>query len=187
MTSLELLGRVVGVLDDLGIPHMLVGAFSANAYGIARATKDADFVVACEPRDISRIAAALGDDMVLDPQMRFETITNSTRHVVSHEPTGFDVEFFLLTDDPHDQERFRRRRQGMVSDVSRPVWVPSAEDVVIQKLRWHRDKDLMDVRNVIAVRQAALDWAYIHRWAAAHGTSDLLGQILAELRELDVS
>lgn len=67
MTSLELLGRVVGVLDDLGIPHMLVGAFSANAYGIARATKDADFVVACAPRDIGRIAVALGDEVVFDP------------------------------------------------------------------------------------------------------------------------
>lgn len=45
MTSLEVLDRVV-VLDELGVEHMLVGAFSAIAYGMARATKDADFVVA---------------------------------------------------------------------------------------------------------------------------------------------
>lgn len=75
----------------------------------------------------------------------------------------------------------------MVSEGNRPIWVASAEDVVIQKLGWHRDKDLMDVRNVIAVRQATLDWAHIDRWAVAHGTSDLLGRILAGLRELDAS
>jgi hypothetical protein len=45
-SSLEVLDRVVVVLDELGVEHMLVGAFSAIAYGMARATKDADFVVA---------------------------------------------------------------------------------------------------------------------------------------------
>ncbi len=75
MTSLEVLGHAVAVLDDLGVEHMLVGAFSAIAYGVARATKDADFVVACEPRDVSRIAEALGPDYSLDRQIQFETRT----------------------------------------------------------------------------------------------------------------
>ncbi len=32
-------------MNDLEIEYMVVGSFSSNAYGIARATKDADFVV----------------------------------------------------------------------------------------------------------------------------------------------
>ena len=34
-----------------------------------------------------------------------------------------------------------------------------------------------DVRNIIAVRGADLDWSYIERWCAAHGTTTLLGEI----------
>jgi hypothetical protein len=112
MTSHDVLGRVVTVLDDLGVDHMLVGAFSAIAYGLARATKGADFVVACEPREVARIAAALGPEYSLDRQIQFETLTNSKRNVVTHSPSGFAIEFFYLSADPHHQERFQRRRRG---------------------------------------------------------------------------
>ncbi len=32
-------------MNEIGVDYMIVGSFSSNAYGIARATKDADFVV----------------------------------------------------------------------------------------------------------------------------------------------
>jgi len=163
MDSLEALGRVVAVLDDLGIEHMLVGAFSSNAYGVARATKGADFVVACDAGAVLRVADALGEEYRLDRQMRFETITNTVRNVITYVPTGFDIELFRLGDDPHHQERFRRRRRGMVGGLAQGVWIPTAEDVIVQKLRWQRDKDLGDIRNVIAVRSGELDWEYVRR------------------------
>jgi hypothetical protein len=48
--------------------------------------------------------------------------------------TPFKIDLFPLTDEPFDQERFRRRRQAKLRD--RAVYFPTAEDVVIQKLRW---------------------------------------------------
>ena len=185
MDSLEVLGHVVAVLDELRIDHMLVGAFSSNAYGVARATKDADFVVACDAVAVLRIAEALGQEYRLDRQMQFETITNTVRNVITHVPTGFDIELFRLSDDPHHQVGFRRRRRGMVGGLARGVWIPTAEDVIVQKLRWHRDKDLGDVRNVIAVRSGELDWEYIRRWAGTHGTLELLERLVAALPKLD--
>lgn len=183
MTSLDVLERVVAVLDDRGVDHMLVGAYSAIAYGLARATKDADFVVACEPRDMSGIALALGPDFSLERQIEFETLTNSKRNVITHGPSGFTVEFFYLGADPHHQERFRRRRRGMVGQLSRGVWLPTAEDVVIQKLRWRREKDIADARNVIAVCFDVLDWSYLRRWTDQHGTTALLDQLRGEATE----
>ena len=32
-------------MNEIGVDYMIVGSFSSNAYGVARATKDADFVV----------------------------------------------------------------------------------------------------------------------------------------------
>lgn len=183
MTSLDILDRVISTLDDLGIDHVLVGAFSAIAYGLARATKDADFVVSCPPSGVAKVAEALGPDFALDRQVEFETLTNSKRNVVTHGPTGFAIEFFYLGDDPHHQERFRRRRRGMIGRLRRGVWLPSVEDVVIQKLRWRRDKDLADVRTVIAVSADVLDWDYVHRWTNLHGSTELLERIRREVEE----
>lgn len=183
MTSLEVLDRVLGVLDDLDIEHMLVGAFSAIAYGLARATKDADFVVACEPRRVVAIATALGSDFALEKQIQFETLTHSKRNVVTHLPSGFAIEFFHLNPDPHHQERFRRRRRGVISQGGRGVWLPTAEDVIVQKLRWQREKDISDARNVIAVCSATLDWSYLRHWTGQHGTTELLERLRAEATE----
>ena len=41
MNSLEATAAVIDALEQAGIPYLLVGGFSSNAYGIARATKDA--------------------------------------------------------------------------------------------------------------------------------------------------
>jgi len=59
--------------------------------------------------------------------------------------------------------------------------IPTAEDVVIQKLRWQRDKDIADVRIVIAVQAARLDWSYIQRWTDQHATTELLNRLKLEL------
>ena len=64
----------------------------------------------------------------------------------------------------------------------RPVWLPTAEDVVVTKLRWSkggkRAKDLEDVKNVLAVQRGKLDLNYIRQWCDQHGTRQLLEQLL---------
>jgi hypothetical protein len=47
-SSFEALIDVIRVLQTHQIPYMLVGAFSSNAYGYPRATKDADIVIEYE-------------------------------------------------------------------------------------------------------------------------------------------
>lgn len=53
------------------------------------------------------------------------------------------------------------------------VWLPTANDVVIQKLRWgthgKRAQDIIDATNVIRVSGDFLDWAYIERWCRELG------------------
>lgn len=42
MNSLDATAEVIDAFEESSIPYMLVGAFSSNAYGIPRATKDAN-------------------------------------------------------------------------------------------------------------------------------------------------
>jgi predicted nucleotidyltransferase len=101
----------------------------------------------------------LGGEFILDPQLSFETVTGTYRQYVRHRRSRFKVELFLLSADEHDQERFRRRIEVDLS--GRKVWLLSAEDVIISKLRWARNKDIDDIRNVMTVQRERLDWTYI--------------------------
>jgi predicted transcriptional regulator len=122
----------------------------------------------------------LSSDFYMDRQLSFETITNSVRNVLTYRPTGFDIELFRLSDDPHRQARFERRKTETIPGADLVADIPTAEDVIIQKLRWQRDKDISDARNVIHAQLDNLDWDYLHRWTDEHGTTELLEQLRNE-------
>jgi hypothetical protein len=176
MTAEQIVYQVIDALNAANIHYMLLGSFSSNFYGVARSTRDVDFVVQLGSVTPMQLAEKLGPAFRLDPQISFETITATSRFVASHRASAFTVEFFLLSDDPHDMERFSRRCHEVVQ--GHDAYVASPEDVVITKLRWskagNRRKDIDDVRNVIRVQRDALDWGYIERWCDVHGTRSLL-------------
>jgi hypothetical protein len=174
---------VVEALEACEIPYMLVGSYSSNAYGVARATQDADFVIELGEKSILELAQRIAPAIRIDPQMSFETVTMSRRYIAEVVGTPFKIELFLLNDDPHNQERFRRRQR--VPLLGRPVWIPSVEDVIITKLHWaflaRRSKDRDDIHDVIAVQKDRIDWDYVHRWCEQHGTRALLDEIRASI------
>ncbi len=133
MNANEAVLAVLDALEACGLPYMLVGSFSSNTYGIERSTKDADFVVELGSRSISQLLPHLGPNFQLDPQIRFETVTGTTRYDMRIKENPFTIEFFDLSQDPHDQERFRRRQS--VEMLGRTVWLPRVEDVIVTKLR----------------------------------------------------
>lgn len=174
---------VIDALDAADIEHMLTGALATNFYGIPRTTKDADVVVnfSEEGAQLDAVMAQLGEEFQLDPQTSFELLTASTRYTLRVVSSSFEIELFAVTDDPHMQERFRRKLAVPYPGWERSVWLPTAEDVVIQKLRWARPKDIEDARNVIAVQRDALDWRYTRMWCERHGSIGHLEQILTSL------
>lgn len=170
MSATELVLRLIALFDRLSIPYMMVGSYSSNYYGRPRSND-----VALAEEKLAVLRRELVPDFQFDPQMSFKTITMTTRHVITHAATAFKSEMFLLTDDPHDQSRFARRRQ--VDFDGCPVFLPTPEDVIIQKLRWSRGgkraKDLTDAAEVIEVQRANLDLASIRHWTALQQTSQL--------------
>jgi len=179
----DLVLRVLRLFDELGIGYMLVGSFSSNYYGKPRSTQDADILVVVSDEQLEKLRGALLPDFRLDAPMSFETVTMTTRHLIMHPASAFKFELFLLSQDPHDQERFKRRQQ--VGFEGHSAWLPTPEDVIIQKLRWAKEggpmrgKDLDDVQKVLAVQRGKLDLGYIRRWVDQHGTRSVFEQLLA--------
>jgi len=121
--------------------------------------------------------------LVLERQGAFEAVTGTVRHLISLAGSPFVCELFELSDDPHDRARFARRVAARL--LTRDAFVASAEDMIITKLRWaqgaHRSKDRDDIRNMLALQESQLDWTYLDRWSATHGTAELLAEIRASI------
>ncbi|HKB40957.1 MAG TPA: hypothetical protein VKD72_31305 [Gemmataceae bacterium] len=170
---------VIDALEEVGIPYMLVGSFSDNFYGVPRSTQDVDFVLQIGEVALAAFSQRLGSQLRSDPQVSFELVMDTTRNTVHLTGIRFGIGLFALSNDPHDQERFRRRLR--VKSLGREVVVPTAEDVIITKLRWavqgRRTKDRDDVRDVIAVQGDRIDWDYVHTWSERHGTREALDEI----------
>ena len=171
--------EVATKLGEAGIGYMLVGSFASNQYGIPRSTKDADFVIDVSGTQVEKVYGLFADEWEMDHQITFETITGSKKLELRHTGSEFVIELFLLTDDPHHRERWGRRVREFVGDEQ--FWFPAAEDVIVQKLRWGRSKDLEDVAAVISVQGERLDFEYIEKWCAEHGTRERLEAIRAKL------
>jgi hypothetical protein len=126
---------------------------------------------------------ALEHLLVFDPQSQFDTLTWGCRQVgVTKTKPNLKVELFEPFEDPFVQEEFARRRKVFVPLLNLHTWLPSPEDVIVQKLRWGRNKDLDDARDVLAVQGTDfLDMPYIENWCTIHGTKERLDKALAEI------
>lgn len=178
--------EVIDALAAQNFPYLLVGSFSSNFYGVPRSTKDVDIVIELGDQPIHSFTKHLGPRYRLQHQIAFESVTGTTRHIIEVLETQFQVELFRLSGDEHDRERFSRRVE--VPWLDRNVWLPTAEDVIITKLRWlshlRRNKDYDDILNVAAVQRELLNWDYLRSWADRHGTREILDQLQAAIPEI---
>jgi len=168
------------------VDYMLTGAFATSCYGIPRATRDVDFVISIQDSNtIDAIIAHMKDEVDFGEQVQFDTLTWGKRHIGNTKCSPFlKVELFELFDDPFVEEQFRRRRHMVVPTLDVKTYVPTAEDVVVQKLRWARDKDLADALDILIVQEPQkLDMDYVSHWCKEHGTEERLSDALARIPE----
>lgn len=174
MSTESVLATVFGALDRLGIPWMLVGSFASNYYGEPRSTHDADVVIEVVRGSVQRITAALGTDFVSSDGGR--ATAQQTQFNAIHVPSGFKVDFWPLRGTPFDRGAFARRR--VITLLGHPVPIPTAEDLILQKLRWGResqsDQQRRDILAMLRAQGDRLDWNYLDQWAEELGlTADL--------------
>jgi len=184
MTVEELAIRVIAACEARSLDHMLTGAFAYNCYGIPRATKDVDIVVDVSgPGGINSIIAELKPEIEFTDQVQFDTITWGRRHIGNPvEDSLIHIELFELFEDDFVKTQFSRRKRISVPQISIESWIPTPEDMVVQKLRWARPKDLDDAGDILAiVGTDTLDMPYIQNWCSVHKTTDRLEATLARI------
>jgi hypothetical protein len=182
MTLETLASKVIEAAEAATVDFMVVGAVAAGAYGVPRSTRDVDLLVSVSSGGgVAPVIAKLESVVQFEQQVVFDTLTWGRRHVgLSRTSPPFKVELFETFDDPFVRSEFARRQKVFLPVLGRATWLPTPEDVVVQKLRWGRPKDLDDARDVLAVQGPnSLDMAYIENWCQQHGTRDRLKAALA--------
>lgn len=187
MTVEELAIKVITACEAESLDHMLTGAFAFNYYAIPRSTKDLDIVVdVTGAGKIGKLIARLEPDIEFRGQVQFDTLIWGKRHIGKpSQNSTLEVELFELFDDAFVQSQFQRRQCLILPQISIETWIPTPEDIVVQKLRWARPKDLDDARDVLATEGLeTLDMPYIENWCAIHKTADRLAATLARIPEM---
>ena len=184
MKIFDLARLAIDACEAEKVDYMLTGAFATSCYGIPRATRDVDFVISIQDSNtVDAIISHMEDEVDFGEQVQFDTLTWGKRHIGSTNCSPYlKVELFELFDDPFVEEQFRRRLPMVVSTLGVKTYVPTAEDVIVQKLRWARDKDLADALDVLIVQEPEnLDMEYVRHWCQIHGAAGRLDDALARI------
>ena len=164
------------------IPYMITGAWSVIFYGRPRASHDIDFVVELYPKDIDRVLKAL-DTLPLEFSTQKdavrEGIQNKAVFQIIHRQTLLHIDVWILTKNLFDQSRFQRRK--FVTVLGNKTAIASAEDTILQKLRWNKkanlEKHMVDAAFVYQIQEKRLDKKYLHLWAKKLGLTKNLKQL----------
>jgi len=105
-----------------------------------------------------------------------------------HDASGMKIDVFVPPVTAFARCTMERRQRLPLPSTEREVFVSSAEDIVLQKLRWFRDggevsqQQWRDVLGVIKLQGAVLDATHLREWAVTLGVADLLERVLTEGR-----
>ena len=186
MSQQALLTRIVEALDGAGIPYMLTGSLASSLQGEPRATHDIDLVIDIAPGDVARVTRALSaPEVYLDEDAVSDATLRRAMFNLIDSSSGDKADFWLLTDDPFDRERFARRLR--VEALGREVNVSAPEDTILMKLRWSAqaggsEKQLGDALRVYELQAGSLDEGYLDQWAVRLDVAAALAAIRSQAR-----
>lgn len=143
-----------------GIPHAFGGAQALAYYGSVRATHDIDvnvFLPASEAERVFEVLGSLGA-AVRAPGLRRIVARDEQVRILWD---GTPVDLFFAYDPLHQSSMRRRRRVDFYGD---PIHVLSAEDLIVYKATFDREKDWRDIATIVYACDEPIDYDYVRHW-----------------------
>jgi len=173
---------MVGILEALDIPYLVGGSVASVALSEPRSTNDVDIVVDLREENVVDFLIALEDDFYAEEEMIRDAISLKSSFNLILLRTMIKVDVFVCEANAWTESEFSRKHQLDLGITGEPVlaWLPSAEDVILQKLAWYRlggevsERQWRDVQGVLKVQAENLDYDYLEKWAIFRNVSDLL-------------
>ena len=186
-TPREAFSRILEVLDQMEIPYLVGGSIASAVHGIARPTMDTDLVVDLPVAKTDEFAELLRPDFYVDAQAIKDAFAARRPFNAIHFDSTYKFDFFPLADDEYSRTEFGRRRfveTRSFGDEPLECAMATAEDTILRKLLWYRaggeasERQWNDIRGVLQVSRAVLDFDYLRKWADHLAVSDLLARLM---------
>ena len=163
--------RLARVCERTGVPYAVGGAVAASFWGVPRTTQDADLLVSVPALVSQRFADALAEEgfsVVVPSGGVMPTVTGLRRQsdaegLMRLACRNVPVEIFVPVV-PLQHEILRRATDEPFH--GRTIKVTSAEDLILLKMAFHRQKDIQDVRGILGVQKGRLDLGHLRSWSA---------------------
>jgi hypothetical protein len=185
---ISVLSLVTNTLDKVNIRYVLVGSFASSFHGLYRATADIDILADIKTEHVGPLYEALKEVFYLDELAIRKAIARGQSFNAIHFESVFKVDLFVASDDEFARTQLDRRQQKRLAPDQLPeVYVATAEDTVLAKLRWFRSgnessqNQWNDVLGILSVVREGLDGEYLRIWAERLGVGDLLQKAFAEV------
>jgi hypothetical protein len=168
----EAMQDITAALNRAGIAFMLSGSFASAYYGTPRSTQDIDLVIAATPEQLRAFVESLSSDRYYaDLGAALEAHKRQSLFNVIDLATGWKIDLIIRKSRAFSQEEFSRRRLVYLQDM--PLFVASAEDVIVAKLEWSKlgqsQRQIEDVAGILRVRWVSLDRSYLEKWIGELG------------------
>ena len=182
---LSVLSQVTATLEQQNIPYVLVGSFASSIHGMYRSTADIDILADIHTEQIPPLFEVLQNSFYLDEHTMRDAVAQGRSFNAIHFDSVFKVDIFIAKSDEFALSQLNRRQlRKMSPERDEAVYVASAEDTVLAKLRWYRaghetsNTQWNDVLGVLGTSRRSLDFEYLHTWADKLGVADLLQKAL---------
>ena len=186
MSQSDLLKKIAGILSARKIPYMLTGSLVSSIQGEPRSTHDIDIIISIRPSDIPGIVRAFpAPEFYLDPESISRALETQGMFNMIDLREGDKVDFWMLTDSEFDRSRFSRRQRFEL--LGENVWISSAEDTILAKLRWSElcggsRKHYLDALKVYEVQYPQLNMEYLTEWARQLNFIALFNKLTGEAK-----
>jgi predicted nucleotidyltransferase len=182
MTDLEAaVAEAASILEELGMPYMLIGGLAVSAWGEARATLDVDLSVWVEPERFEHTVRTLCSRWRALPANP-AAFAAGTRvlPVLSSQGIRLDLVFAAL---PAERDLIARAQSRQLG--GRPVRIAAVEDLIWMKLISERPKDIEDATRLLRRFRRTLDRGYLEarlrELSGAFARQDLLDILQREM------
>ena len=187
MEQADLLRRVIGILEKLNIPYMVVGSVASSAYGEPRFTLDIDIVIEIRTDQVNAFCEAFPEnEYYVSPEAAMDAVCRGSQFHVIHSSSGGKVDFMIAPKDMWGRTQFSRREMRAILP-DQQGYVARPEDIILSKMRYYQEggseKHLRDITGMLKVSGQEIDRAYVARWAEQLGVTEIWQAILRRLGE----
>jgi hypothetical protein len=133
----DFLKTILLFFQNNNIEYMLSGSVALSLYTLPRATRDFDFVVHLQEKDINLFIENFKEGYYCDLDAIKDAVKNKGMFNIIDHASGFKADFVILKNQPFRKTEFERR--VIIDFLEMNVYVVTAEDLLISKLAWIQD------------------------------------------------